>query len=96
MCMPRRGSAVLSGGLVSAGDGNAAPATRASSKNTVQGTSGVSRPRLAQPHHAPGDHQIDGEAGLQTVGAAQATVLDAAAAFERAMKHLDTPSQKPL
>ena len=53
-------------------------------------------PKLGQMHHPPGDHQIDGKTGLQAVGVAEAAVLDAAAAFEGAMKHLDTPSLTPL
>jgi hypothetical protein len=51
---------------------------------------------FGQIHHPPGDHQIDGEAGLQAVGMTEAAILDAAAAFEGAMKDLDTPSKKPL
>jgi hypothetical protein len=33
---------------------------------------------------------------LQALGALKAAVLNAAAAFQRAMKHLDTPSKRPL
>jgi len=46
---------------------------------------------LGQTHHPPGDHQIDGEAGLQVVGITEAAIFEAAATFEGAMKDLDIP-----
>src|SRR5207247_7338073 len=41
---------------------------------------------------APGDHHIDTKAGLQAVCGTQLTVFDAAAALERAMEDLDSPT----
>src|SRR5437588_7919694 len=41
---------------------------------------------------APGDHHIDTQAGLQAVCGAQLTVFDAAAALERAMEDLNSPT----
>ena len=53
-------------------------------------------PELGQMHDAPGHHQVEGEAGLEALGTGEAAVFDAAAAFQGAMKNLNTPSLEPL
>jgi hypothetical protein len=39
--------------------------------------------------HAPGDHHVDDEAGVQTLGTSQLTVFNAAAAFEGTVERLN-------
>lgn len=51
------------------------------------------QPHFDQDHHPPGDHQVQGQAGLQAEGIGQAAVLEATAAFENAVKDLNLPAR---
>ena len=41
---------------------------------------------------APGHDQVDGQAGLEPIGVAELSLLDAAAALQGAMEHFDAPA----
>ena len=58
------------------------------------GQVGMFTAKLGKMKNPPRHDQVDGQAAFDAIGAAELTVFDATAALERAMKHLDAPSQR--